>query len=167
MAKDSFHVEGLEGVLDALKNLPAEVGAKGGGPAKAALRKGANVIRDQAIANAPRATGFMASQIATSRDSKPQMVGATEHFWVGVKRGKAKRYANTKRNRGKQRAGKTYSTAGNAYYWRFLEFGSEKMKEPKPFLRPAFESRKEDALNAIVAELRAGIDRAAKKLRKR
>ncbi|MEO6659445.1 MAG: HK97-gp10 family putative phage morphogenesis protein [Burkholderiaceae bacterium] len=166
MGKESFHVEGLEGVLDALKKLPAEVGAKCGGPAKAALRKGANVIRDLAINNAPRASGFMASQIATSRDSKPQLVGATEHFWVGVRRGKSKRYANTKRNRGRQRAGKTYQVDGNAYYWKFLEFGTEKMKA-QPFLRPAFESRKEDALNVIVAELRAGIDRAAKKLRKR
>lgn len=155
-------VEGLDGVLERLQALPAAVGAKGGGPARAALAKGARVFRDQAIANAPRDTGLLQESIVARRDSKPQMVGASEAYFVGVRR-KARRYANTKRNRGKGRAGKTYFVDGTAFYWLWVEFGSEKMSA-RPFLRPAFESRKEDAMNTIVAELHAGIDRAVRKL---
>lgn len=149
-------------MLERLQALPAAVGAKGGGPARAALAKGARVFRDQAIANAPRDTGLLQESIVARRDSKPHLIGASEAYFVGVKR-KARRYANTKRNRGKGRAGKTYFVDGTAFYWLFLEFGSEKMAA-RPFLRPAFESRKEDALNVIVTEMHAGIDRAVRKL---
>jgi len=159
---ETVRVAGLDGVLERLQALPAAVGAKGGGPARAALAKGARVFRDQAIANAPRDTGLLQESIVARRDSRPGMVGASEAYYVGVRR-KARRYANTKRNRGKGRAGKTYFVDGTAFYWLFLEFGTEKMAA-RPFLRPAFESRKEDALNVIVTEMHAGIDRAVRKL---
>lgn len=159
---ETVRVAGLDGVLERLQALPAAVGAKGGGPARAALAKGARVFRDQAIANAPRDTGLLQESIVARRDSRPGMAGASEAYYVGVRR-KARRYANTKRNRGKGRAGKTYFVDGTAFYWLFLEFGTEKMAA-RPFLRPAFESRKEDALNVIVAEMHAGIDRAVRKL---
>lgn len=159
---EAVRVAGLDGVLERLQALPAAVGAKGGGPARAALAKGARVFRDQAIANAPRDTGLLQESIVARRDSRPGMVGASEAYYVGVRR-KARRYANTKRNRGKGRAGKTYFVDGTAFYWLFLEFGTEKMAA-RPFLRPAFESRKEDALNVIVTEMHAGIDRAVRKL---
>jgi HK97 gp10 family phage protein len=163
MAKTTVQIEGLADLKRRLEALPKEVGAKGGGPARAALFRGAKVIRDQAIANAPRETGFLISQIAALRSRNPRIYGATEMYSVGVKLGKARRYANTKRNRGKQRVGKTYNVEGNAFYWRFIEFGTEK-RGATPFLRPAFESRKEDALDTIVRELGAGIDRAVRKL---
>ncbi|HEY1036331.1 MAG TPA: HK97-gp10 family putative phage morphogenesis protein [Pseudoxanthomonas sp.] len=159
---ETVRVAGLDGVLERLQALPAAVGAKGGGPARAALAKGARVFRDQAIANAPRDTGLLQESIVARRDSRPGMAGASEAYYVGVRR-KARRYANTKRNRGKGRAGKTYFVDGTAFYWLFLEFGTEKMAA-RPFLRPAFESRKEDALNVIVTEMHAGIDRAVRKL---
>lgn len=159
---ETVRVAGLDGVLERLQALPAAVGAKGGGPARAALAKGARVFRDQAIANAPRDTGLLQESIVARRDSKPHLIGASEAYFVGVKR-KAKRYANTKRNRGKGRAGKTYFVDGTAYYWMFAEFGTEKMAA-RPFLRPAFEARKEEALNVIVDELRRGLDRATAKL---
>lgn len=159
---ETVRVTGLDGVLERLQALPAAVGAKGGGPARAALAKGARVFRDQAIANAPRDTGLLQESIVARRDSRPGMAGASEAYYVGVRR-KARRYANTKRNRGKGRAGKTYFVDGTAFYWLFLEFGTEKMAA-RPFLRPAFESRKEDALNVIVTEMHAGIDRAVRKL---
>ena len=149
-------------MLERLQALPAAVGAKGGGPARAALAKGARVFRDQAITNAPRDSGLLQESIVARRDSRPGLVGAAEAYYVGVRR-KARRYANTKRNRGKGRAGKTYFVDGTAFYWLFLEFGTEKMAA-RPFLRPAFEARKEDALNTVVFELGAGIDRAVRKL---
>ena len=159
---DAFQVQGLDGVLDRLKALPEAVGAKGGGPVRAALAKGARVFRNQAISNAPRDTGLLQESIVARRDSRPGAVGATEAYFIGVKR-KSRRYSNTKRNRGKGRAGKTYFVDGTAFYFFFLEFGTEKMAA-RPFLRPAFEARKEDAMNTIITELNAGIDRAVRKL---
>lgn len=159
---ETVRVTGLDGVLERLKSLPPELGSKGGGPARAALAKGARLFRDQAIANAPRDTGLLQESIVARRDSRPGMAGASEAYYVGVRR-KARRYANTKRNRGKGRAGKTYFVEGTAFYWIWLEFGSEKMRA-RPFLRPAFEARKEEALNVIVDELRRGLDRATAKL---
>lgn len=159
---ETFRVDGLDGVLERLRALPAAVGAKGGGPARAALAKGARVFRDQAITNAPRDSGLLQESIVARRDSRPGLVGAAEAYYVGVRR-KARRYANTKRNRGKGRVGKTYFVEGTAFYWLFLEFGTEKMRA-RPFLRPAFEQRKEDALSVIVAEMQAGLARAESKL---
>lgn len=166
MATSTVHVEGLDNVLRNLKALPKEMVSKSGGPAKTALRKAANVIRDEAEMRAPKDSGFMASQIVSRRDSKPQLVGATEHYWVGVKGGGRRKYANTRRNRAKNRAGATYAVAGNAYYWRFVEFGTEKWGG-KPFLRPAFESKKGEALDTFVREINAGIDKIVAKMRKR
>lgn len=159
---DAFQVQGLDGVLDRLKALPEAVGAKGGGPVRAALAKGARVFRNQAISNAPRDTGLLQESIVARRDSRPGAVGATEAYFIGVKR-KSRRYSNTKRNRGKGRVGKTYFVDGTAFYWLWVEFGSEKMAA-RPFLRPAFEQRKEDALNVIVNEMQAGLARAERKL---
>jgi HK97 gp10 family phage protein len=41
----------------------------------------------------------------------------------------------------------------DAYYWFFVEFGSAKMRA-RPFLRPAFEARKTQAVEAAIAEFR-------------
>jgi len=51
------------------------------------------------------------------------------------------------------RAGKRYRKRDvDAYYWRFVEFGTAKMAA-RPFMRPAFEAKKGDALEAIKGRL--------------
>ena len=163
MASELTTIRGLDGLLDALMALPPEVASKNGGPARVALAKGARVIRDDARLRAPVGkTGNLKKNIVMKRDSNPQRSGANERYTVGV-RGGAKNYANTKRNVRKGRAGKEYKTDGNTYYWRFKEFGTKKMPAD-PFLRPAFESKKEEALNVIASTLASGIERAAKKV---
>lgn len=161
MANDQ-HIKGLDGVLDALKALPQEVAGKNGGIVRQALASGARLIRDEARQRAPRDTGAMAANIVMKRDRDPKREGANERYTVGV-RGGARRYAKTKRNVRKGRAGKEYETAGNTYYWRFIEFGTERQKA-RPFLRPAFEVRKVDAREAIINSLQRGIARAAKRV---
>ena len=104
----------------------------------------------------------MVANIVMQRDRQPQQSGANERYLVGV-RGGAKRYANTKRNVRKGRAGKEYKTDGNTYYWRFIEFGTER-QPAQPFLRPAFEAQKENALAVITDTLAKGIESAAKKV---
>lgn len=162
MASNPVMLRGLDGLLAALKALPPAVASKNGGPARVALARGAKVIRDDSRVRAPKDTGALVANIVMQRDRQPQESGVNERYVVGV-RGGARRYANTKRNVRKGRAGKEYTTAGNTYYWRFKEFGTEKMPA-EPFLRPAFESQKENALAVITDTLAKGIQAAAKKV---
>ena len=48
------------------------------------------------------------------------------------------------------------------YYWRFVEFGTSKMPA-KPFLRPAFTAKKEQASREIIMTLQDEILRGGRK----
>lgn len=54
-------------------------------------------------------------------------------------------------------------TVGKAFWGMFVEFGTRFMSA-RPFLRPAFESKKMDALNRLGKALGEEIEKAAKKL---
>jgi len=157
-------LDGLDGILDALKKLGKEA-SKRGGPARKALFQGAKVIRDAARQGAPVDTGALKKNIVAARDRRPESDGASEQYFVGVKGGARKPYANSARNRRSGKAGGTYQTQGSTYYWRFLEFGTAKMP-PVPFLVPAFEQNKEAALAAIVKSMRVEVDKIAARVGK-
>jgi len=157
-------LDGLEGILDTLKKLGKEA-SKRGGPARKALFQGAKVIRDAARQNAPVDTGALKKNIVAARDRNPASDGAAEQYFVGVKGGARKPYADSKKNRRKGNVGKTYETAGSTYYWRFLEFGTAK-RPPVPFLVPAFEQNKEAALEAVTKTMRVEVDKLAERLAK-
>src|SRR5688572_15934376 len=73
------------------------------------------------------------------------------------------------------RSGKRFQKSGrDAFYWRFVEFGHRMKKArgsgsgvtvvpPHPFLRPAFEGQKSQALAAIIEKLKVELIVAAKK----
>ncbi len=159
---ETVKIEGLDGVLARMAALPPALVSKRGGVVRAALRKGAMVIVKDARRRAPVSTGALKKNIASAIDPVPKKSGANEGVRVGV-RGGAKKYANTKYNARKGRAGKSYKTGGSTYYWRFLEFGTKFIK-PQPFLRPAFESQKRRALDVITKELHFGIEKAVAKM---
>lgn len=52
------------------------------------------------------------------------------------------------------------------FYWRFIKFGTVKMAA-RPFLRPAFETRKREAADAIKAQLAKRIEQEAKRAKRR
>jgi hypothetical protein len=151
-------LEGLNGVLETLKQLPAEIVSRNGGPVRSALRKGALVIFKQAKSNLESATrssdseknystGLLLQNLVTSR-GKPPLGVRGEVYLVRVRR---KAYP---------RKGRTVSTikAGS-----LLEYGS--VKQPaEPWLRPALTTRAGEAMLTIESELRKGIDRIQKKL---
>jgi HK97 gp10 family phage protein len=148
-----------------LKQLPKEISGKGGGPLRKALAEAAKVIHAEAQALAPEDTGLLKREIRMVRAKNPAATGATEHYVVGVRRGKRKKYANTRENRRARRVGKTYQDESRAYYWRFIEFGTER-QPARPFLRPAFESKKREALNRFETSLREGVQAAVRKVAK-
>ena len=115
-------VQGLDGLLDAMKKLPPELISKNGGPAKLAMKKGAQVIRDEARARVAVGTKdevHVRDNIVVSSDPRPRQTdaAATERFVVRVRRKKQPGGSGTKN-------------------WGALEFGNEH-QAPRPFLRPA------------------------------
>lgn len=155
-----MQLRGLEGVLDTLRSLPAEVVSKRGGPVRAALRKGALVIHRQELANLQavtanttdegvrQSTGFLAKNVVVTRGKAPSG-GNGERYLVRVRR---KGYPD--------RNGKAVSTLKTA---QILEYGSSK-QPAEPWIRPAFLSRTREAIETTERELLAGIDRIVRKL---
>jgi HK97 gp10 family phage protein len=58
----------------------------------------------------------------------------------------------------------TITDKRQAYFWKFIEFGTSKMPA-RPFMRPAFENRSAEALDRFVDRLKAGIAKAVTKLK--
>lgn len=146
----SVRIEGLDALRRKLATLPLRVERN---VMRRAVAAGAAVIRDEARTRAPVYHGDVAKghpppgtlKKAIWQKFIPEASrnGRTV-FYVGVRRGKLR-----------QQIGKSQSNQ-DAYYWWFVEFGTSKMAA-KPFLRPAFDSRKEQATTAIAAQISQGI----------
>lgn len=157
-------VKGLRELRAALvKIIPAEMQGK---VLQKALAAGTRVTVKQAKANVPVKTGRLKKAIYAIRDkeSKPTF----ESRVISVKRGKKAQKSNR-----------------DAFYWKFVEFGhrtgarkgeylrkttrtsggveSKGVVDARPFMRPAFDSTKSRALEAITVEMRKQLDKAAAK----
>jgi HK97 gp10 family phage protein len=152
-------VAGLVQLQKALFELPLALRGK---PLNSAVLAAAKVIQAKAKSNAAaiKRTGTLEKNIIVARSRRGTRLGRSEYA-VLVRRVKG-RYADTRRNRRLSRVGKTYYTYGDAYYWRFIEFGTRKMRA-KPLLRAAFEAEKGRALEVMKSRLAQAIALAALK----
>ncbi len=138
------------------KELAARLKALGPRAAKNTLRRAvaaaAAEIKKEAKNLAPVDTGEMKKdiQVKRERDQKDGPLAAT--YSVFVRTGKKSRASGKARNVDK-----------DSWYWRQQEFGNSKMPA-QPFMRPAFESKKEDAVRIIAEKLDEGIQKAAREL---
>lgn len=139
------------GFIDAAKQLGAW----------ASVYAGAKVIRDEARARAPKAAQSLGPKQPPPGTLKRSVImkhvrelsgGGRQTFYVLVRHGK--KYRNQ---------GKRGNLSQDAWYWRFLEFGTRKMSA-RPFLRPALESRRREAVNAIKDRLAQRIEIETKDL---
>lgn len=169
MAGELVRIEGLEGVTKTLRELPAEVVSKNGGPVRAALRKGAVIIQKQAMANvqgiidAPNVDGkFVSTGLAKKsiriKRVRPLNRQKGEAFIVSVK-------SQSYTGRRIRRKGRKESELKTNDVLFMLEAGTER-RRAMPWMRPAFESKKGEALQVFVTELPRAIDSAVKKLAK-
>lgn len=141
------HVKGLRELSDALRQLPDRI-------ARNALRQsvaaGAAVIRKDAQSRAPVASpplpsgapppGTLKRSVVT-RYARELSNQVSQTYTVGVRHGKKYR-----------KQGKKGTLSQDAYYWRWVEFGTVKMRA-RPFLRPAFEANKQLAVQVIAQYL--------------
>lgn len=156
----TIEIKGLEGVLDTLNKLPPEIVSKRGGPVKKALRKGALVLLREAKFNLYRVTadigtgddvgtGLLQKSLIVSRGKTP-FDGNGERYLVRVKRASYNRH------------GKVVTTLKTA---QLLEYGSSQ-QPAEPWLRPAFASKSQQAMDVTINALKADIDRTVKRLAK-
>lgn len=138
-----LNVSGLSELRAALRELPQRVARN---VLRGAVNAGATVIRKEVQARAPVYTGSVAEghpppgtlKRAIYQKQIRELSSLTNQvFFVGVRHGK--KY---------QKQGKKGDKSQDAYYWRFVEFGTSKMSA-RPFMRPAFEVKKVEAVEAI------------------
>jgi len=149
-------VKGLAEIERKLKLLPERVGNNA---MRRALRKGANVIRDAARANAkriddPETREQIWKNIAVSgggRKRERQAGGVMMR--VGVRGGA----------RPLKKGTDTGLPGGNTTHWRFVEFGTSEARA-QPFMRPAAASSAGAAYQAFAAAAPAEIDKELRKM---
>lgn len=157
---DSVHIAGLDTFAQALKLLPNNISRR---VLRGAVAAAGKVIRDEAKSRAPVHSGPIAKghpppgtlkrAIALGRSNRLSKVGK-EVYHVFVRNSAI---AGSK--------GKKIIAGGkfDAYYWRYIEFGTSKMAA-RPFLRPAFEAKKEAAIEALTQYIAERFPQEAEKL---
>lgn len=154
-----INVDGDGQIRRMLESLPANIARKRG-PVRKALGKGARLLRDQARANLKisvrtpgktgenHSTGFTERHIIAKRRRSPRDPAKGERFIVSV------RYIEHP-NQHKRRKDRPWRANDSAF---LLEYGSSK-QPAEPWLRPAFESRKYEAIDVAVSTFRTELDR--------
>ena len=157
---ESVKIDGLDQLAQALRELPKRVARNG---LRGAVYAGAKVIRDEAKLKAPVATAPLGVDKPPQGTLKRSIImkqvpelssEQKQTFFVTVRHGKKYR-----------KQGKNGNLSQDAWYWRFVEFGTVKMTA-RPFLRPAFEGKKYEAVDAIKNRLAERIEQAVQELSK-
>lgn len=163
MPVQAVRIEGLDVVLRTLKALPAAMVSKSGGPVLFALRRASYPLKQQiqinlqGIIDAPnidgmptKSIGLLKTNIVSKRGGKPKGQNG-ERVIVGVRK---KAYPQSR--------GKATTTPQVA---RLLEYGDEK-RRAHPFIRPAFDLKKNEVLKIFEREIGARLLALVKKVEK-
>lgn len=152
-------VTGLAELGEALKSFSEKIGKR---HLWRATYDAARVIEEEAIRRAPVRTGAMRDAIAIFR--RREKDPSTAHYAIGVRKIRYKK-AEKQVLRVLRGANQRAKVIGDAYYWRFNEFGTVRMPA-RPFLRPAYETRKDAALERFRESLAAGVEKATQESRR-
>lgn len=143
---ETVQVHGLRELREALiRKVPENMQGK---VLQKALSAGATPMLRTARQLVPVRTGVLKRAIHAMR-SKLNSNGVFEERIIRVRWGKRQQKFNR-----------------DAFYWRFIEFGhraGNTQVQPRPFLRPAFDTNKRISLDLIVKSLRKSLTEAAKK----
>ena len=163
----NLNIQGLDAVINTLKQLPPEVVSKRGGVVKQAVAAGARVIRNEARKNLVKVTstagktgvsygsGLTAKNVITKRKNLKNGENG-EKYIVSV-------------------AYKVYPIGKSLYKKRpikfndiafMLEYGTSK-QAAEPWLRPAFDVKKQEAMDKMQSELIKKVDKISSDLLKK
>lgn len=161
--KTDMKIEGLEEVLARLNSLSPNLRK---GALRTGMRKGANTVRKAARDKAPVKSEAMKKNIAVQFASRTSRKIDGLAFRVGVRGGakeptKASRYSRSRRS-----AGSTAPDRRSTWYWRLVEFGTQKMPA-RPFMRPALSQNVEKVISQVAKDLDDGIDNELRKAARR
>jgi HK97 gp10 family phage protein len=139
----TFKVFGLKELEKALHELGSEVAGQNGGLVRTALWAASKPVLDDAISRVPKDTHRLEKAIVRSRAREPDpALKANEVVDVGLfKRGKGKK----------------------VWWGGWVEFGTPNMA-PRPFLRPALESNRDESTTIFRKKLATEIVKVAKKV---
>lgn len=153
-----FEVQGLAELSGRIKSVTDDLKRKGG---RFALRKAAQVIRDQARANAkrvddPATPADIAANIVERWSGRTFKSTGNMKFRVGVMGGAG----------GGAKSGAYDGLPGkDTRHWRHMEFGTEKTPA-QPIFRPVPQQAGQQAVNVFIKEYGKKLDRALKRAKK-
>lgn len=142
----TYNMQGMDAVLGKLTSLEQLPRQKS---TRFALRKAANLVRDNAKTRAeridnPETESNIPENIVTRFDTRHQRETGELQFSVGV------------------RGGAKY---GKTYHWSFVELGTSKMAA-QPFMRPAMDESIQPATDEFAKQFGKAVDRAIKRANK-
>jgi HK97 gp10 family phage protein len=145
----------MEGLAELKKRLAALQGADTAIPIKAALRGTGALLKKKLVAAAPvdqdtQDAIHINENVQNGRSRRNSKPGV-EVVTVGIKYGKKK-----------LKDGRVVKSEGDAFYWKFLEFGTQH-QAAEPFIRPTFEANKEELAKEFEKKMAASIKRLEKK----
>jgi len=147
----TIRVDGLRALGEAMRKLDKSVSLRA---ARAATAAGATIIKKAAKKNVKASPsvdkGDLLASIISKRLGKTEAEFTSEHIVTVRGRGKT----TTKKDG-------TSSTTLGAPHAHLVEFGTVNMPA-EPYLRPAFEAEKGNAVTAMAAKLKTAIDKAGK-----
>lgn len=151
----SVDIQGLTEINRRLRLLPDRLGNNA---MRRALRKGANVIRNEARNNAKRiddpatAEKIWKNIAVYGGGRRRERRAGGVMMRVGIRGG------------ARPARGHNGTPGGNTTHWRFLEFGTSQVAA-QPFMRPAAASKAQSAADAITKDMKAQVDREIAKLK--
>lgn len=155
----SYGIAGIPELQQAMELLPK---AAAGKALDNATRKAANVITEEIKLRAPvRADGF--PKRVTDKSDKRRKPGYLKKR-VGTQRIKVTQTSAS--YTAGMRFNLSTGKARGAFYAYYQEYGTKHMAA-KPFIRPAYEAKKAEALQTLLSTLDENIVREASRLRKR
>lgn len=151
----SVSVDGLDDLVKRIDSLKLETQKKGG---RYALRKAAQVLRDQARQNAaqiddPESAANISKNIVERFSPRRFRQNGDLLFRVGVMGG------------ARPTGGESSLPGGNTTHWRFVEMGTSKARA-QPFMRPVLDQSAQKATDTFIQEYNKAIDRAIRRAAK-
>lgn len=145
---DPVQLEGVDELIKFMKKAGPKLNGK---HLRRATRQGAAMLRNEIRARAPSRTGrLMKNVVSLGRRSKRTYVKAS--VTVRVAQASQKRSVTGRFKRGNRGR----DDPKDAFYWRFLEYGTKNMPA-QPFIRPAAEAMFPKITRHVIQETNRGL----------